>query len=128
MEKAGALKEKNVLLVDDNPSNVFALVSYLEAREMNVLIAESGFEALEILDGNKKVDIILMDIMMPEMDGFEAIRRINSNDKIKSIPIIAVTAKAMVGDREKCIEAGASDYISKPVDIMELQKKMLALI
>ncbi len=128
MDKTGDLKGKNVLLVDDNPTNVFALVSYLESREMNVLVAESGFEALEILDGSKIVDIILMDIMMPEMDGYTTIQKIKGNAKTESIPVIALTAKAMLGDREKCLAAGASDYISKPVDIMELQKKILNLI
>jgi len=87
---------------------------------MNVLVAKNGKEALECLDSRPDVDLVLMDIMMPEMDGYEAIREIRKNDNLQKIPIIALTAKAMKGDRSKCIEAGANDYLAKPVDTEKL--------
>ena len=115
------LKNKTVLVADDDVRNIFSLTRALEAHKMRVLPAVDGREALTVLEeGAVEVDIILMDMMMPEMDGFETIARIRKNPRFKDIPIIAVTAKAMVGDREKCIQAGASDYISKPVDIDQL--------
>lgn len=124
IEKIGSLhevlKDKQVLVADDDVRNIFSITKALELYKMKVLPAIDGKEALDILDENKKVDIILMDIMMPNVDGFEAIAAIKNNKRYKDIPIIAVTAKAMVGDREKCIKAGASDYISKPVDIDQL--------
>ena len=116
------LKGKTVMIVDDDARNIFSLTKSLEHYEVNVLSATDGKEALNLLEekGKGKVDIILMDMMMPEMDGYESTRRIRANAKFKSLPIIAVTAKAMTGDREKCIEAGASDYITKPVDVDQL--------
>ena len=87
---------------------------------MNVLTAESGSEAIDLMAANPDIDIVLMDIMMPEMDGYETIRRIRAHDRWRSLPIIALTAKAMKGDRESCLAAGASEYISKPVDIDQL--------
>jgi len=115
------LKNKTVLIADDDVRNIFSLTKALETHKMRVLSAMDGKEALAVVEeGNADVDIILMDMMMPEMDGFEAIARIRRHPKLKRIPIIAVTAKAMAGDREKCIQAGASDYISKPVDIDQL--------
>ena len=114
------LKNKNVLLADDDVRNVFSLTKALEKHSMKVIPAMDGREALKLLESNRQTDIILMDMMMPEMDGYETIRAIRRNPDTKHIPIIAVTAKVMTGDREKCIAAGASDYISKPVDIDQL--------
>ena len=113
------LKNKSVLVADDDVRNIFSLTKALEQHKMRVLSAMDGKEALALAEGNP-VDIILMDMMMPEMDGFEAITRIRRNPRLRHLPIIAVTAKAMAGDRERCIQAGASDYISKPVDIDQL--------
>ncbi|HWI40096.1 MAG TPA: response regulator, partial [Verrucomicrobiae bacterium] len=116
----GALVGKRVLVVDDDVRNIFALTSVLERHQMNVLHSENGKDALETLKNDKEVDIVLMDIMMPEMDGYETTRAIRKMQRFKKLPIIALTAKAMVGDREKCIEAGASDYVTKPVDTDKL--------
>jgi signal transduction histidine kinase/DNA-binding response OmpR family regulator/CHASE3 domain sensor protein len=113
------LKNKTVLVADDDVRNIFSLTKALEQHKMKVLTAMDGREALSIAE-DTPVDIVLMDMMMPEMDGFEAITRIRRNHRLRHLPIIAVTAKAMAGDREKCIQAGASDYISKPVDIDQL--------
>jgi CheY-like chemotaxis protein len=110
-----------VLVVDDDIRNVFALTSVLERHKMDVLSAESGKAALDVLEKDDAgVDIVLMDIMLPEMDGYDTIRAIRKLPPFRSLPIIALTAKAMKGDREKCIEAGASDYIAKPVDTEQL--------
>ncbi|SKB89700.1 response regulator [Daejeonella lutea] len=114
------LKGKTVLIADDDVRNIFSLTKALEKHNMQVVSAIDGKEALKILDENPLVDIVLMDMMMPEMDGYESTTRIRRNPKYKQLPILAVTAKAMMGDREKCIKAGASDYISKPVDIDQL--------
>jgi CheY-like chemotaxis protein len=113
------LKNKTVLIADDDVRNIFSLSKALEQHKMKVLTAMDGQEALQVATGNA-VDLVLMDMMMPEMDGFEAITRIRRDPKLKHLPVIAVTAKAMAGDRERCIQAGASDYISKPVDIDQL--------
>jgi CheY-like chemotaxis protein len=118
-----SLLGKKVLLVDDDMRNVFALSNALEMQQLTVIPAADGKEALEILKTEKGIDLVLMDIMMPEMDGYEAIKSIRDDLKNK-IPIIALTAKAMTGDREKCIEAGASDYITKPVDVQKLLSLM----
>lgn len=115
------LNEKTVLIADDDIRNIFSLTKALERYKMNVLSAENGREALRVLQNNAgKVDIVLMDMMMPEMDGYETTTRIRQDKQFKNLPILAVTAKAMMGDREKCIAAGASDYISKPVDFDQL--------
>jgi CheY-like chemotaxis protein len=110
---------RKVLLVDDDARNIFALSSLLERRGMNVLTATTGREAIETLDSTD-VSIVLMDIMMPEMDGYQTMQRIRGSAKHQRLPIIALTAKAMKGDREKCLEAGASDYLAKPVDTEQL--------
>lgn len=115
-----ALKGKTVLITDDDMRNIFALSSALHGYEMNIHIANNGKEAIQKLEENDGIDLILMDIMMPEMDGYEAMRAIRSDKKFAKMPIIALTAKAMKNDREKCIEAGANDYISKPVDMDKL--------
>ncbi|TZF84034.1 response regulator [Pedobacter sp. BS3] len=111
-----ALENKNVLIVDDDMRNIFALTSVLQEYNLNIEIATNGHEALKKLDEKPETDIILMDIMMPEMDGYEAIRELRKQKRFKKLPVIALTAKAMKNDREKCIEAGASDYITKPID------------
>jgi HAMP domain-containing protein/signal transduction histidine kinase/CheY-like chemotaxis protein len=116
----GLLSDRNVLLVDDDMRNVFAMTSVLERYGMTVLPAESGPEALAKLDTHPEVEIVLMDIMLPEMDGYKVAHAIRQLGRFKSLPIIALTAKAMKGDREKCLEAGCSDYLSKPVDIEQL--------
>jgi CheY-like chemotaxis protein len=114
-----ALAGKTILVVDDDVRNIFAISSALERYQAKVMFAESGKEGLAILEKNH-VDAVLMDIMMPEMDGYEVIRVIRQDAKHKDLPIIAVTAKAMRSDREKCILAGASDYVAKPVDMQQL--------
>lgn len=114
------LKNKTVLIADDDVRNIFSLTKILESNEMKVLTAIDGKEALGILKENPRIDIVLMDMMMPEMDGYQTIREIRNNLGLRKIPILAVTAKAMKGDREKCIAAGASDYISKPIDVDQL--------
>ncbi len=118
------LDSKKVLVVDDDVRNLFALTAVFERSNIEVITAESGREALEILNSDKKVDIVLMDIMMPEMDGYETIQIIRKEPKYKNLPIIAVTAKAMIGDRQKCIASGASDYITKPVKTDQLLSLM----
>jgi CheY-like chemotaxis protein/CHASE3 domain sensor protein len=119
-----ALKHKKLLLVDDDMRNIFALSSLLQQHDISVEIASNGLEALDKLILHDDIDLILMDIMMPEMDGYEAMRRIRKDKHYKDVPIIALTAKAMKNDREKCIEAGASDYIPKPVDMDKLLSMM----
>ncbi|MGV3527750.1 MAG: response regulator [Flavisolibacter sp.] len=114
------LSGKKVMVVDDDVRNIFSLTRALETHSMTVISATDGREALDQLEQNSDVDAVLMDIMMPEMDGYETMKRIRKMKKFKHLPIIAVTAKAMTGDREKCIQAGASDYISKPVDVDQL--------
>ena len=111
---------KSVLVVDDDVRNIFALSSVLERRGMKVLSASTGNEAIDLLEATSDVAIVLMDIMMPEMDGYETMRVIRRNPSFRRLPIVALTAKAMKGDREKCFEAGASDYLAKPVNTDQL--------
>ena len=111
---------KKVLIVDDDIRNIFAMTSLLEPFGMQILSAETGRGAIALLQETSDIDVVLMDIMMPDMDGYDTMRSIRKVAKFRSLPVIAITAKAMKGDREKCIEAGASDYISKPVDTDQL--------
>jgi CheY-like chemotaxis protein len=111
---------KAVLVVDDDVRNIFALSSVLERRGMNVLTASTGSEATKLLEANRGISVVLMDIMMPEMDGYQTIQRIRQESDYRRLPIVALTAKAMKGDREKCLEAGASEYLAKPVNTEQL--------
>jgi CheY-like chemotaxis protein len=119
-KKDPLLAGKKVLVVDDDVRNIFALTSVLEAHDVKVSYVENGREALATLKKDPDVDAVLMDIMMPEMDGYETTRAIRKIGRFKKLPILALTAKAMKGDREKCLEAGASDYISKPINTDQL--------
>jgi CheY-like chemotaxis protein len=111
---------RQVLLVDDDARNIFALSSVLERHGMRVLTATTGREAIELIESSPDLSIVLMDIMMPEMDGYETIQQIRAGGAYRRLPIVALTAKAMKGDREKCLEAGASDYLAKPVNTEQL--------
>ena len=122
------LEGKNILIVDDDKRNTFALSSYLGELGITIQTSASGLEALDMLTNSHEIDLVLMDMMMPEMDGFETIERMRSNPLINKLPVISVTAQAMIGDREKCLEAGASEYVSKPVNMKELLQKMATLI
>ena len=123
-EDDAVLNGRRVLIVDDDIRNIFALTSVLERYNMHILSAETGRDAIQILKDTPDVDAVLMDIMMPEFDGLDTTRAIREIPDLKELPIIAVTAKAMKGDREKCIEAGAWDYLSKPVN----PEQMLAVL
>jgi CheY-like chemotaxis protein len=111
-----SLAGKKVLVVDDDIRNIFALTAMLERQKMDVISVDSGQEAIETLQRSKEIDVALVDVMMPEMDGYTTMGKMREMPSFKERPIIALTAKAMKGDREKCIEAGASDYIAKPVN------------
>ncbi len=121
--KEEELVDKSILVVDDDLRNVFALTSILENKGMKVEVARNGYEAIEKLNG-EEIDLVLMDIMMPEMDGYTAMRKIRKDSRFEKLPIIALTAKAMKEDRDKCINAGANDYMSKPVDVDKLLSLM----
>jgi CheY-like chemotaxis protein len=116
----GVLAGRQVLIVDDDLRNIFAISAVLERHRMTVLFAENGRQGIEMLERTAAVDIVLMDVMMPEMDGYDTTRAIRRINRFAGLPIISLTAKAMKGDREKCIAAGASDYITKPVDTRQL--------
>ena len=115
-----ALAGSKVLVIDDDLRNIFALTSLLEHHEIKVVHAENGRAGIELLRKTPDIDVILMDIMMPEMDGYQTTQAIRNIPAFKNLPIIALTAKAMKGDRDKCLEAGASDYVTKPVDLEQL--------
>ena len=123
-DKEALFNAKKILLVDDDMRNVFALSKVLQERGMEIIKAENGKEALEMLEMHTDIDLVLMDIMMPEMDGYEAMRQIRLQKKLKSLPVIALTAKAMKDDKQKCINAGANDYITKPIDLDQLLSLM----
>jgi HAMP domain-containing protein/CheY-like chemotaxis protein len=114
------LRGRKVLVVDDDARNIFALTTVLENQEMEVLSATNGRQAIEIINATPELSVVLMDIMMPEMDGYETMREIRKDPRFRTLPILSLTAKAMKGDREKCLEAGASDYIAKPVNTDQL--------
>jgi CheY-like chemotaxis protein len=115
-----ALRGRKVLVVDDDARNIFALTTVLENQEMEVLSATNGRQAIKLIQNTPDLSVVLMDIMMPEMDGYATMREIRRNPDLRSLPILALTAKAMKGDREKCLEAGASDYVAKPVNTDQL--------
>jgi CheY-like chemotaxis protein len=115
-----ALQHRKVLVVDDDARNIFALSSVLENQEMEVLSATNGRQAIELIEHTPDLSAVLMDIMMPEMDGYETMREIRKRPEFRTLPILALTARAMKGDREKCLQAGASDYIAKPVNTAQL--------
>lgn len=121
-------QNKVILIVDDDQRNIFALRLTLKAKGYQVLSSTSASEAIEILEANKGVALILMDMMMPEIDGYEAIQLIRNSSLMGKIPVIAVTAQAMSGDREKCLEAGAQSYVSKPIDVDKLMGEIEQLI
>ena len=114
------LRGRKVLVVDDDVRNIFALGSVLERHGMKVVTAQTGHEALASLEESDDVAMVLMDIMMPEMDGYQTIQLIRKQPRFRRLPIVALTAKAMKGDREKCLEAGSSDYLAKPVNTEQL--------
>ena len=123
-DKESVFKDKKALIVDDDMRNVFAVSNILEEKGMEVLVGKTGKEGLECLNAHPDIDLVLMDIMMPEMDGYEAMREIRKQERFISLPIIALTAKAMTGERNKCLEAGASDYLAKPFDIEQMLSLM----
>jgi CheY-like chemotaxis protein len=114
------LRGRKVLVVDDDARNIFALTTVLENHEMEVVTATNGRQAIELIKAIPELSVVLMDIMMPEMDGYETMRQIRRSPELRTLPILALTAKAMKGDREKCLAAGASDYIAKPVNTEQL--------
>ena len=127
-EKESSLTGRTVLVVDDDMRNAFAMSKVLRAKGLTALLAQDGHKALAQLDMNPRIDIVLMDIMMPSMDGYTTIQEIRKQARFEQLPIIALTAKAMPGDRERCLEAGANDYASKPVDVDQLVAAMRALL
>jgi CheY-like chemotaxis protein len=118
------LRGRKILVVDDDARNIFALTSLLENHDMEVISTTNGRSAIEIIERTPELSIVLMDIMMPDMDGYETIGEIRKNPAFSKLPILALTAKAMKGDREKCLNAGASDYIAKPVNTDQLLSLM----
>jgi CheY-like chemotaxis protein len=123
-----ALANRKILIIDDDVRNIFSLTSLLERHHMQVLYAENGRDGLDILKKNPEIDAVIVDVMMPEMDGYETMQEIRKMKKFKTLPVIALTAKAMKGDREKCIEAGASDYVAKPADVDRLISLLRVLL
>jgi two-component system cell cycle response regulator DivK len=109
--------EKHILIIDDDSRNIFALTAVLKAKGYSVVSASSAKDGLILLKKNKGIKLVLLDMMMPDMDGYETLEVIRSDEDISGTPVIAVTAQAMMGDREKCLEAGASDYVSKPINV-----------
>jgi CheY-like chemotaxis protein len=119
---------KKILIIDDDSRNIFALNAVLKAKKYQCLSASSTTEGFKILSTDKNIGVVLMDMMMPFMDGYEAIAKMKEDQELKNIPVVAVTAQAMVGDRERCIEAGAVGYVSKPVNVDSLIKLLDHLI
>lgn len=114
------VKTKKILIIDDDSRNIFALKAVLKAKKYDCLAANSAQQGFDILANDKDVAVVLMDMMMPDMDGYQAMTQMKAHPELKSVPVIAVTAQAMVGDKERCIEAGAVGYISKPVNVDDL--------
>ena len=119
---------KEILIIDDDNKNIFALSAVLKAKKFSCFSAQSAQEGFRILDSNENIGVVLMDMMMPEMDGYEAIKKMKSDPGLKDIPVIAITAQAMSGDKEKCLETGADGYISKPVNVDELMNILKKII
>ena len=113
---------KKILIIDDDNKNIFALTAVLKAKKYNCISATSAEKGFKIMSQNNDIGIVLMDMMMPEMDGYEAIKKMKSNPEQKDFPVVAITAQAMTGDKEKCLKAGADGYVSKPVNVDELVK------
>jgi len=122
------IKTKKILIIDDDSRNIFALSAVLKAKKFICLAAISAQQGFDILAEDKDIAVVLMDMMMPDMDGYQAMKRMKEDPEMKNIPVIAVTAQAMVGDRERCLEAGAAGYISKPVNVDELMKQLNSYI
>jgi CheY-like chemotaxis protein len=116
--------DKDLLIVDDDARNIFALRAVLKSRGINCITAGSAAEALTLLKNSNNIGMVLMDVMMPDMDGFEALQLVRAMEATKLLPVVAVTAKAMKGDREKCLSAGFDGYISKPIEVDELLIKI----
>ena len=121
-------KKRDILIIDDDSKNIFALAAVLKSKKYTCLSASSAADGFDILSRQKDIGVVLMDMMMPDMDGYEALGKMRENEKMKNIPVIAVTAQAMSGDKEKCIEAGADGYVSKPINVEELEKLLNHLI
>jgi len=121
------MDKKAVLIIDDDHRNIFALSAVLKIKGFNCISCQGAEEALDLLKGDTHIDIVLIDMMMPGMDGYEAIPLIKSLNKRKGVPVISVTAQAMLGDREKCLEAGADGYIAKPIDVDKLMELLSAV-
>ena len=119
---------KEILIIDDDSKNIFALSAVLKAKKYDCVSALSADSGFDLIAENKNIGVVLMDMMMPEMDGYEAIKKMKSDAAMNSIPVVAITAQAMTGDREKCLEAGANGYISKPVDVTQLVKLLNKLM
>lgn len=113
---------KEILIIDDDRTNIFALSAVLKAKKFKTIAAASSAAGFEILTQSHNIGVILLDMMMPEMDGYETVQQLKNHSSWAHLPVIAVTAQAMAGDREKCLEAGADGYISKPIDVDELMK------
>jgi len=113
---------KKILVIDDDHKNIFALTAILRSRGFEVLSALSAGEGLSMMSKGSGIGIVLLDMMMPDVDGYEMLSRIRGNEELRSMPVIAVTAQAMTGDRERCLAAGADDYVSKPIDVDRLMK------
>lgn len=112
-----SMEKKKILIIDDDSRNIFALKAVLKAKKFDCVTATSAKEGIDLLTNNSQIGIVLMDMMMPDMDGYEAIGKIKANNLTKDTPIVAVTAQAMLGDKERCLEAGANDYVSKPINV-----------
>ena len=122
--KSGIFKNKKILIVEDDHRNVVSLSFLLEERDIKILTAQNGKEALGVMKNNPDINLVLMDIMIPEMDGYQTMTEIRKQQQYKDLPIIAITAKAMKEDRQKCFDAGANDYLSKPIDVDQLLSKL----